>query len=102
MCGMAGWVSYEGNLRTQRDVIAAMTETMACRGPDAGGMFIDRHVGVGHRRLAVIDLAGGVQPMEVEEADHAIVSLILHRRGLQLHGAARPAEAARPSLQDFQ
>jgi asparagine synthase (glutamine-hydrolysing) len=76
MCGMAGWVSYEGNLRTQRDVIAAMTETMACRGPDAGGMFIDRHVGVGHRRLAVIDLAGGVQPMEVEEADHAIVSLI--------------------------
>lgn len=76
MCGMAGWVSYEGNLRTQRDVIAAMTETMACRGPDAGGMFIDRHVGLGHRRLAVIDLAGGAQPMEVEEADHAIVSLI--------------------------
>ena len=76
MCGMAGWVSYNGNLKEQRDVITAMTKTMACRGPDAGGVFIDRHVGLGHRRLAVIDLAGGAQPMEVEEADHTTVSLI--------------------------
>jgi asparagine synthase (glutamine-hydrolysing) len=76
MCGMAGWVSYDGNLKEQRDVITAMTKTMACRGPDAGGVFIDRHVGLGHRRLAVIDLAGGAQPMEVEEADHTTVSLI--------------------------
>jgi asparagine synthase (glutamine-hydrolysing) len=76
MCGMAGWVSYDGNLKEQRDVITAMTKTMACRGPDAGGVFIDRHVGLGHRRLAVIDLAGGAQPMEVEEADHTSVSLI--------------------------
>jgi asparagine synthase (glutamine-hydrolysing) len=42
MCGMAGWVSYDGNLKEQRDVITAMTKTMACRGPDAGGVFIDR------------------------------------------------------------
>ncbi len=60
MCGIAGWVSYDSDLRTQRDVIATMTKTMARRGPDAGGVFIDRHVGLGHRRLAVIDLAGGV------------------------------------------
>jgi asparagine synthase (glutamine-hydrolysing) len=39
-----------------------MTKTMQRRGPDAGGVWIDRHVGLGHRRLAVIDLAGGVQP----------------------------------------
>jgi asparagine synthetase B (glutamine-hydrolysing) len=31
MCGMAGWVSYDGNLKEQRDVIAAMTKTMAGR-----------------------------------------------------------------------
>jgi asparagine synthetase B (glutamine-hydrolysing) len=48
-------------------VIARMTKTMALRGPDAGGIFVARHVGLGHRRLAVIDLAGGVQPMQAEE-----------------------------------
>jgi asparagine synthase (glutamine-hydrolysing) len=40
-----------------------MTRTMACRGPDAEGLWTDPHVALGHRRLAVIDLAGGVQPM---------------------------------------
>jgi hypothetical protein len=56
-CGIAGWVSYDGDLRAHQDVIRAMTETMARRGPDAGGVWIDRHVGLGHRRLAVIDRA---------------------------------------------
>jgi asparagine synthase (glutamine-hydrolysing) len=76
MCGIAGWVSYDGDLRTQRDVIATMTKTVARRGPDAGGVFINRHVGLGHRRLAVIDLAGGVQPMQAEEEGRTTVSLI--------------------------
>ena len=67
MCGIAGWVGYDDDLKAHRDVIAKMTETMALRGPDAGGVWIDRHVGLGHRRLAVIDLAGGVQPMQVED-----------------------------------
>src|SRR5258705_8416151 len=53
-----------------------MTKTMARRGPDAGGVWIDRHVGLGHRRLAVIDLAGGVQPMQAEELGQTTVSLI--------------------------
>src|SRR5262249_19188272 len=76
MCGIAGWVSYDGDLRTQRDVIATMTKTMARRGPDADGVFINRHVGLGHRRLAVIDLAGGVQPMQADEEGRTTVSLI--------------------------
>jgi asparagine synthase (glutamine-hydrolysing) len=76
MCGIAGWVSYDGDLRAQRDVIARMTETMALRGPDACGIFVARHVGLGHRRLAVIDLAGGVQPMQAEEEGRKIASLI--------------------------
>ncbi len=53
-----------------------MTKTMARRGPDASGVWIDRHVGLGHRRLAVIDLAGGVQPMQAEELGQTTVSLI--------------------------
>src|SRR3981081_297430 len=76
MCGMAGWVSYDGNLEAKRDIIATMTQTMALRGPDAGGIWIDRHVGLGHRRLAIIDLAGGAQPMEVEERGHKTVAVI--------------------------
>ncbi len=76
MCGIAGWVSYDRDLTAHRDIIATMTETMARRGPDAGGVWIDRHVGLGHRRLAVIDIAGGVQPMQLEEAGRTTISLI--------------------------
>src|ERR1700726_4015261 len=75
MCGIAGWVSYDRDLTAHQDIITAMTGTMARRGPDAGGVWIDRHAGLGHRRLAVIDLAGGVQPMQAEEAGRTIVSL---------------------------
>jgi asparagine synthase (glutamine-hydrolysing) len=76
MCGIAGWVSYDGEVKARWDVIAKMTETMALRGPDARGIFIDRHVGLGHRRLAVIDLAGGVQPMQAEEEGRVVASLV--------------------------
>ena len=76
MCGIAGWVSYDRDLKAHQDVITTMTKTMARRGPDAGGVWIDRHVGLGHRRLAVIDLAGGLQPMRVEEEGRTLVSLI--------------------------
>jgi hypothetical protein len=73
MCGIAGWVSYNGNLKAHQDVITTMTKTMARRGPDAGGVWIDRHVGLGHRRLAIIDLAGGVQPMQAEDEGRTTV-----------------------------
>ena len=62
---MTGWVDYSRDLTRERAVIEAMTQTMACRGPDAQGMWLRRDVALGHRRLAVIDLPGGVQPMVV-------------------------------------
>jgi asparagine synthase (glutamine-hydrolysing) len=37
MCGITGWVDFERDLRRERGVVDAMTETMACRGPDARG-----------------------------------------------------------------
>jgi asparagine synthase (glutamine-hydrolysing) len=67
MCGIAGWVDLERDLSGERPVLSAMTETMACRGPDAGGTWISPHAALGYRRLAVIDLEGGRQPMHVEE-----------------------------------
>jgi asparagine synthase (glutamine-hydrolysing) len=76
MCGIAGWISYKNDLRNHEATIAAMTATMALRGPDAGGLWIDRHVAFGHRRLAIIDLSGGVQPMLAEEEGQVVASLI--------------------------
>ena len=78
MCGIAGWISYDRDLRieSEKGILAAMTRTMERRGPDAGGLWVDRHVGFGHRRLAVIDIEGGVQPMQAEEGERTVASLI--------------------------
>ncbi|MFD9790443.1 asparagine synthase (glutamine-hydrolyzing) [Streptomyces sp. NPDC059070] len=63
MCGIAGWVGYAHDVRQHEDSARAMTATMVCRGPDAGGLWTGAHVALGHRRLAVIDIEGGRQPM---------------------------------------
>lgn len=63
MCGIAGWVAFQRDLTQERTTAQAMTDTMACRGPDAEGLWLDRHVALGHRRLSIIDLEGGRQPM---------------------------------------
>ncbi|AFM19064.1 asparagine synthase, glutamine-hydrolyzing [Mycolicibacterium chubuense NBB4] len=65
MCGITGWVAFDRDLTRDREVVEAMTETMSCRGPDAAGVWFDRHAALGHRRLAVIDIPGGAQPMSV-------------------------------------
>ena len=65
MCGITGWISFNRDLDQRRDVLDVMTETMACRGPDASGTWVDGPAALGHRRLAVIDLQGGAQPMSV-------------------------------------
>jgi asparagine synthase (glutamine-hydrolysing) len=67
MCGIVGWVDFERPLTGEQATIRAMAATMALRGPDAEGVWLDTNVAFGHRRLAVIDLPGGVQPMTVEE-----------------------------------
>jgi asparagine synthase (glutamine-hydrolysing) len=69
MCGIAGWVSYERDLTEDRAGIEAMTATMALRGPDDSGVWISPHAALGHRRLAVIDIEGGVQPMTAATPD---------------------------------
>ncbi|MFR9730726.1 asparagine synthase (glutamine-hydrolyzing) [Saccharopolyspora sp. MS10] len=73
MCGITGWVSYGRDLHTQNRVLDEMTETMSCRGPDAAGSWTAPHAALGHRRLAVIDLPGGAQPMKVDTPDGPVV-----------------------------
>ncbi|MER6379417.1 asparagine synthase (glutamine-hydrolyzing) [Streptomyces sp. NPDC001127] len=63
MCGITGWVSFERDLTKETDVLESMTQAMAARGPDGAGIWCDRHAALGHRRLSIIDLAGGAQPM---------------------------------------
>jgi asparagine synthase (glutamine-hydrolysing) len=63
VCGITGWVDFSRDLRPERAVIEAMTSTMVNRGPDAGGVWCSTHAAIGHRRLSVIDLEGGDQPM---------------------------------------
>lgn len=72
MCGITGWVSYDRDLTRDRTTLDEMTETMACRGPDARGTWTQPHAALGHRRLAVIDIEGGAQPMTVRVGDHTV------------------------------
>ncbi|WP_030622596.1 asparagine synthase (glutamine-hydrolyzing) [Streptomyces sclerotialus] len=69
MCGIAGWVAYQRDLRTEQATVDAMTETMSCRGPDDAGTWVQGPAALGHRRLAIIDLPGGRQPMSVDTPD---------------------------------
>jgi len=69
MCGITGWVAFGRDLRRERSSLEAMTETMACRGPDDQGTWVTEHGALGHRRLAIIDLPGGRQPMSVSTPD---------------------------------
>lgn len=62
MCGIAGIISATG-----RDVIRPMTRTMVHRGPDGEGFYEDEVIALGHRRLSIIDLEGGKQPIANED-----------------------------------
>ncbi|MDX3617331.1 MULTISPECIES: asparagine synthase (glutamine-hydrolyzing) [Streptomyces] len=73
MCGISGWISYDRDLSLEGMTLEAMTEPMACRGPDAAGLWLDGHAAFGHRRLAVIDIAGGKQPMTVERDGRTVL-----------------------------
>jgi asparagine synthase (glutamine-hydrolysing) len=72
MCGITGWVSYDSDLTDRRAIVDEMTSTMACRGPDDVGTWIRPHAALGHRRLAIIDLPGGRQPMEIRTPNGAV------------------------------
>lgn len=65
MCGIAGILHLNGQPVDER-LLGQMTAALRHRGPDDGGCFLDGPVGLGNRRLSIIDLAGGRQPMANE------------------------------------
>ena len=66
MCGIAGFLNRDGEPARQ-DILARMTSTLAHRGPDGDGFLCEGPVGLGHRRLSIIDVGGGAQPMSNED-----------------------------------
>ncbi|MBF0624389.1 MAG: amidotransferase 1, exosortase A system-associated [Magnetococcales bacterium] len=67
MCGIAGLVDRRGGRQPEPAPLLAMTTRLAHRGPDGQGHRLEPGVGLGHRRLAIIDLEGGVQPLGNED-----------------------------------
>jgi len=63
MCGICGQFNFARNQPVESETIRRMTRTMAHRGPDDEGYFLSGSLGLGFRRLSIIDLAGGHQPM---------------------------------------
>lgn len=63
MCGICGVFEYKRTTDIEPDLVHRMNQTMIHRGPDDGGVFVGPGIGLGHRRLSIIDLAGGHQPM---------------------------------------
>jgi asparagine synthase (glutamine-hydrolysing) len=67
MCGICGQFNFMRKEPVEPDTIQRMTQTMVHRGPDDEGHFVSGPVGLGFRRLSIIDLAGGHQPMSDAE-----------------------------------
>jgi len=71
MCGIAGIFHFDTGRRADNKVIKSMTDSLSHRGPDGEGFFIHNNIALGHRRLSIIDLETGDQPMFSE--DNSIV-----------------------------
>ncbi|HEX4926456.1 MAG TPA: asparagine synthetase B, partial [Burkholderiales bacterium] len=73
MCGIAGVLDLKGKRAIPRELVSRMNETQHHRGPDAGGLHLEPGVGLGHRRLSIIDLATGQQPLFNEDGSVVVV-----------------------------
>ena len=68
MCGICGMVG-----RPERNALGRMAVAMEHRGPDDDGFFVDSKAGLGFRRLSIIDVAGGHQPISSEDGQVTVV-----------------------------
>ena len=72
MCGIAGYLTNAGEL-PDRTLLKRMCDRLIHRGPDGYGCFIDQHAALGHRRLSIIDLSTGAQPIANEDGTIQVV-----------------------------
>ncbi len=64
MCGFCGILRFDKNGEVDPSLIARMSATLGHRGPDDAGVYVNGRIGLGHRRLSIIDIEGGHQPMK--------------------------------------
>jgi asparagine synthase (glutamine-hydrolysing) len=67
MCGICGVFNYQTKKIADKTILTKMCQEMFHRGPDDGDIYLSNELGLGHRRLSIIDLAGGHQPMHNED-----------------------------------
>ncbi|PLR87380.1 asparagine synthase (glutamine-hydrolyzing) [Bacillus sp. V33-4] len=67
MCGITGWIDFARDMNKEKTVIETMAATLSKRGPDDTNVWTCAHAGFGHKRLVVVDPAGGKQPMTKEK-----------------------------------
>ncbi|PJF33510.1 MAG: asparagine synthetase B, partial [Phototrophicales bacterium] len=73
MCGICGYLSYKVNIQERKHILNRMCELVTHRGPDDHGIYVAGNVGLGHRRLSIIDLSSGHQPMQNDDGSLCIV-----------------------------
>ena len=95
MCGICGLASLDGS-PVDSGPLEAMNETLRHRGPDSAGTLVDGPVALASRRLSIIDLAGGDQPIGNEDGSIQVVQNGEIYNHLELRGDARTARAPLP------
>lgn len=73
MCGIAGFIHFEQSRQASSETLKKMTDCIAYRGPDGEGAYLEQQLALGHRRLSIIDLSTGDQPMFSEDGKLAVV-----------------------------
>ncbi len=73
MCGIVGIFDTRARRDVPRALVERMNETLHHRGPDAGGLHLEPGIGLGHRRLSIIDLATGQQPLYNEDGTVCVI-----------------------------
>ena len=73
MCGIAGWFDLGGKRQPTQTIVKSMTDAIRHRGPDGDGFHFEPGLGFGHRRLAVIDLLTGDQPMDSGDGSATLI-----------------------------
>ncbi len=67
MCGISGIFEFGAQRPVQRELVHRMNSSLRHRGPDDEGIYVDKGIGLGHRRLSIIDVEGGHQPISNED-----------------------------------
>ncbi|HXO22426.1 MAG TPA: asparagine synthase (glutamine-hydrolyzing) [Thermoanaerobaculia bacterium] len=92
MCGFVGYVDLRGERMADRELLVRMTDKLVHRGPDSAGFFVEGAVGLGFRRLSIIDIETGDQPIWSEDGSLVLLctgeiyNYLELRRGLEERG----------------